>query len=92
MEVARDMVKVPNNGAELVEVLVGEYKMTQAEIAEYTGVTRAMVTWWKMGKCFADDWHYGILQDMCLQLAGKGVRYPKQAMEVLKAEDEENKG
>ena len=87
-EVIARMVKVENNGCELVERLMGEFRMTEREIAEYVGVNRPVVAGWKSGKWYAKAGHYDKLQEMCLRLASKGVRYPHQAMDVLTAEDE----
>ena len=82
------LVKKPNNIAELVKVLTGEMKMTHQEIADYIGCDKYLVSRWKIGMNYAKDEYYGKVQDMVMRLSGRGIRYPRQAADVLREEDE----
>lgn len=82
------MIKKYNNTADLIKILNDDMKMTQREIGEYVGVELYIVSLWKNGKIFANDENYDKIHDMVLRLNGRNIKYPGQAVDILREEDE----
>lgn len=82
------MIKKYNNTADLTKILNDDMKMTQKEIADYVGVEVYIVSLWKSGKVFANTENYDKIHDMVLRLNGRNIKYPGQAIDILREEDE----
>ncbi len=82
------MIKKYNNTADLIKILNDDMKMTQREIGEYVGVELYIVSLWKSGKIFANAENYDKIHDMVLRLNGRNIKYPGQAVDILREEDE----
>lgn len=82
------MIKKYNNTADLTKILNDDMKMTQKEIADYVGVEVYIVSLWKSGKIFANAENYDKIHDMVLRLNGRNIKYPGQAIDILREEDE----
>lgn len=80
-------IKRENNGAELLDILVSEYKMTLTEIAKVMGVIKHVPTLWKHKDTYPSDKHYEMLQNMILKLSGGNVKYKGQAFDILMNEE-----
>lgn len=77
-----------NNIAELVGVLREDMKMTRDEIADYVGVEKYVISYWHRGKGYASERNYDKVADMVLRLSGQNIKYPRQAMDILREQDE----
>lgn len=69
------------------QVLLGrlkrEYKMSQRDVAEYCGVMQCVVNKWASGEYVASDANLDKLREALVLLAGRNVRYTKQALDIL---------
>jgi DNA-binding transcriptional regulator YiaG len=81
------MTKKYNNIADLVKILNDDMKMTQRDIAEYVNVELYIVSLWKNGKIYAAPDNYDKVYDMVLRLNGRNIKYPGQAVDILREED-----
>lgn len=63
-------------------------KMSREEVAEYVGVMTYVVTDWQNGKHYANAENYEKIADMVLRLSGQNIKYPRQAMDILREQDE----
>ena len=71
----------------LIEKLKREYKMSQRDIAVWCGVNQPVVTWWATGKHKAMDEHLDRLREALALLAGRNIRYKRQALDILMGEE-----
>lgn len=67
----------------LVVKLKKDYKMSQREVAEYCGVNQCVVNKWAKGLYVASDEHLDKLREALVLLAGRNVRYQRQALDIL---------
>lgn len=60
-----------------------EYKISQRELASWCGVTQRVVVLWYKGEFMPSEEHLDKLREVPLLLAGRNIRYPKQALDIL---------
>ncbi len=60
-----------------------EYKISQRELARWCGVTQRVVVLWSKGEFMPSEEHLDKLREVPLLLAGRNIRYPKQALDIL---------
>lgn len=60
-----------------------EYKISQRELARWCGVTQRVVVLWYKGEFMPSEEHLDKLREVPLLLAGRNIRYPKQALDIL---------
>ena len=60
-----------------------EYKLSQRELASWCGVTQRVVVLWYKGEFMPSEEHLDKLREVPLLLAGRNIRYPKQALDIL---------
>lgn len=82
------MTKVYNNIGDLIKILNEDMKMTYKEISNYIQVETYVVCLWKQGKMYANAENYEKVHDMVLRLSGRNIKYPRQALDILREEDE----
>lgn len=70
--------------AELIKVANMEYKMTYQEIADWVGVRKYMVCRWVNGRNKISAKNYEKVQDMIMRLSVCDVKYPRQAIDILR--------
>lgn len=63
--------------------LKDEYKISQRELASWCGVTQRVVVLWYKGEFMPSEEHLDKLREVPLLLAGRNIRYPKQALDIL---------
>lgn len=68
---------------ELIGVLMGEYKMTQLDVANWCGVARYLVSRWMNGLSNPCDRNLVKLREAVDRLEGVRVRYKGQALDFL---------
>ena len=82
---------VPSRNKGQAQILLArlkkEYLMSQREVARYCGVNVCVVTKWSTGKYVANDGHLDKMREALALLAGRNVRYPKQAMDILEGRE-----
>ena len=71
----------------LLAKLKKEYLMSQREVARYCGVNVCVVNKWATGKYVANDGHLDKMREALVLLAGRNVRYAKQAMDILEGRE-----
>lgn len=71
---------------ELIDVLLGDYKMTNKEIAECIGVYPYNIVNWKSGKFIINKENFERIQKMVAILSGRDIRYRGQAFDILMGE------
>lgn len=69
-------------------VLKKDMKMKRSEIAEYIGVMDYVITNWQNGKQYANPENYEKIADMVLRLSGRNIKYPRQAIDILREQDD----
>ena len=60
-----------------------EYKISQRELASWCGVTQRVIVLWYKGEFMPSEEHLDKLREVPLLLAGRNIRYPKQALDIL---------
>lgn len=83
------MVKKPNDTAILVDILLKDKKMSMQEVADYLGVTKYLVFNWWHERNYATQKNLDRLRDTVTKLNGREIRYPRQALDVLREIDRE---
>lgn len=84
------MKKFYNDGAELVKFLNTEKRITHQELADFLGVKVNSICLWKNGSVYCKPFHYRKLQKMVEALRDVEVKYPHQAIDILKGRLGEN--
>ena len=82
------MTKKYNNISDLIKILNDDMKMTLKDISEYVKVEKYIVSLWKNGKIYANEFNYEKVHDMVLRLNGRNIKYRGQAIDILREEDE----
>ncbi|MBQ2871593.1 helix-turn-helix transcriptional regulator [bacterium] len=67
----------------LLAKLKEEFKMSQRDVAKWCGVNNCVVSKWASGEYVASTQHLDKLREVPLLLAGRVIRYPKQALDIL---------
>jgi hypothetical protein len=82
-------VKLDNKGKArpLIERLKRDYLMSQRDIAKYCGVNYCVVNFWANDKVVANSEHLDKLKEATVLLAGRNVRYPHQALDILQGRE-----
>jgi transcriptional regulator with XRE-family HTH domain len=82
---------VPSRNKGQAQVLLAklkkDYLMSQREVARYCGVNFCVVNKWATGKYVASDANLDKMREALVLLAGRNVRYPKQAMDILEGRE-----
>lgn len=60
-----------------------EYNLSQRNLAEYLGVNQRVVYLWNIGRFSPNDENFDKLREIPLLLAGRNIRYPRQALDIL---------
>ena len=60
-----------------------EYNLSQRNLAEYLGVNQRVVYLWNIGRFSPNDENFDKLREIPLLLAGRTIRYPRQALDIL---------
>lgn len=60
-----------------------EFKMSQRDVAEWCGVNTCVVSKWASGEYVASTKNLDKIREIPLLLAGRVIRYPKQALDIL---------
>ena len=60
-----------------------ENKISQRELARWCGVTQRVIVLWYKGEYMPSEEHLDKLREVPLLLAGRNIRYPKQALDIL---------
>ena len=81
------MTGIESNIRDLLWVACNEYKMTYQEIAECVGVGKYVVFRWVHGLSKITRKNYEKVVAMLERLKGRNVRYPRQAMAILRGEE-----
>ena len=80
-------MKVPEVNRGQAQVLLArlkkEYKMSQRDVAEYCGVNQCVVNKWANGSYVASGANLDKMREALVLLAGRNVRYPRQALDIL---------
>ena len=82
-------VKNENKGKAkpLIDKLKKDYLMSQRDIAKWCDVMHCVVNGWANDKITANDEHLDKLREALVLLAGRNVRYPKQALDILQGRE-----
>jgi hypothetical protein len=82
-------VKASNKGKAkpLIQKLKKDYLMSQRDIAKYCDVNACVVNLWANDKVVATDGHLDMLREALVLLAGKIVKYPHQALDILQGRE-----
>lgn len=80
MRVSRE---VESEVKSLLCCLKEEYKISQRELARWCGVTQRVIVLWYKGEFMPSEEHLDKLREVPLLLAGRNIRYPKQALDIL---------
>lgn len=67
----------------LIERYKSEYKLSQRELAKWCGVNYCVVSQWALDKLVPREEHLDRLKEVQFLLAGRTIRYPKQAFDIL---------
>lgn len=67
----------------MIERYKAEYKMSQRDLAEFCGVTQRVVCLWGAGVYVPNSEHLDRLREVPMLLAGRVVKYPRQAIDIL---------
>lgn len=67
----------------LLARLKEEFKMSQRDVAKWCGVNHCVVARWATGKWAATTEHLDRMREVPMLLAGRNIRYPKQALDIL---------
>ena len=71
----------------LLSRLKQEYKMSQRDVAEYCGVNQCVVAKWASGEYVASDANLDKMREALVLLAGRNVRYARQALDILMGQE-----
>jgi hypothetical protein len=71
----------------LIEKLKKDYLMSQRDIAKWCGVMHCVVNAWANDKVVANDEHLDKLREALVLLAGRNVKYPHQALDILQGRE-----
>lgn len=82
-------VKASNKGKArpLIFKLNNDYLMSQRDISKLCGVNLCVVNRWVNNKTVPTDEHLDKLREALVLLAGKRVRYPHQALDILQGRE-----
>ncbi len=82
-------VKKVNKGKArpLILKLKNDYMMSQRDIAKWCDVMYCVVNQWANDKVVANDEHLDRLREALVLLAGRNVRYPHQALDILQGKE-----
>lgn len=82
-------VKSENKGKaiKLIQQLKKDYLMSQRDIAKYCDVMHCVVNGWANDKITPNDEHLDKLREALVLLAGRNVRYPHQALDILQGRE-----
>lgn len=81
------MTGIDSNIRDLLFVACNEYKMSYQEIADWLGVGKYVVYRWMHGMSKITRKNYERFVEMLERLKGRNVRYPRQAMAILRGEE-----
>lgn len=81
------MTGIDSNIRDLLWVACNEYKMTYKEIAECVGVGKYVVFRWVHGLSKITRKNYDKVIEMLGKLKGRDIRYPRQAIAILRGEE-----
>lgn len=81
------MTGIDSNIRDLLFVACNEYKMSYQEIADWLGVGKYVVFRWVHGLSKITRKNYEKVVAMLERLKGRNVRYPRQAMAILRGEE-----
>lgn len=81
------MTGIESNIRDLLWVACNEYQMTYQEIADWVGVGKYVVFRWVHGLSKITRKNYGKVVEMLEKLKGRNIKYPRQAMAILRGEE-----
>ena len=81
------MTGIDSDIIEVLRVACKEYKMTYQEIADSVGVGKYVVYRWANGMSKITRKNYEKVAEVMNRLKGKNVRYPRQAISILRGEE-----
>ena len=81
------MIRIDSNIRDLLWIACNEYKMTYQEIADWVGVGKYVVYRWMHGLSKITSKNYDKIVEMLEKLKGRNIRYPRQAMAILRGEE-----
>lgn len=81
--------KLENKGKArpLIDKLKKEYKMSQRDLAKWCGVNYPVVNWWYNDKIIPISEHLDRIREALVLLAGRNIKYPHQALDILQGEE-----